>query len=229
MIHPTARIADTAIVGAPFRPLLDGRLPTIGGTTEIGAAAWIGHFTTIGQGATIGAGSILEEYVQIQAGAELGEKVLVTSRSHIGIGVKIAEGCVIRGHVGDFSQIGKGCRIAGQLVHRQLDPTVPWDDPSAGEPSPMVGDGAFVGWGAVVIGGVNIGAGAYVCARALITKDVPAGHIALDRNKIIRPEEWHGALMKSPFFAVGPAADPVPTAMVPQIPARPERRQSTDR
>jgi hypothetical protein len=102
--------------------------------------------------------------------------------------------------------------VAGDLIHRQLDPSTPWDDPAAEESSPMVADGAFVGWRAVIIGGVNIGAGAYVCAGALITKDVPAGHIGCGRNEILAPSEWRGALGKSPFFheAVGSAWDDPP-------------------
>jgi acetyltransferase-like isoleucine patch superfamily enzyme len=199
-IHDTAEIAETAIVGAPFRPLMDGRRLACEGTTMINAGCWIGHHTIIGQGAKIGAGSTIEEYVQVGAGAVLGERVLLVSRSHIGLGAVVGDGCLIRGHIGDRSRVAVGCRIAGQLIHRQLDPTIPWDDPAADEPAPNVQEGAFVGWGAVIIGGVNIGERAYVCAGALVTKDVPAGHIALGRNKIIRPEEWHGALMKSPFF-----------------------------
>jgi serine acetyltransferase len=59
----------------------------------------------------------------------------------------------------------------------------------------------FVGWRAVPVGAVNIGAGAYVCAGALVTRDVPAGYTASGRNQITHPSRWCGALGKSPFFA----------------------------
>jgi acetyltransferase-like isoleucine patch superfamily enzyme len=199
-MYPAAQIAQTAIIGNPFRPLLDGRQLGAGGDPVIGAGVWIGHYTTIGQGVTIGAASILEDFVGIQPGAEIGSRVLVTSRSWIGIGAIIGNGSVIKGHVGDHTRIGADCRISGDLIHRQLDPSIPWDDPAAEEPAPVVEDGAFVGWRALIIGGINIGEGAYICAGALITKDIPAGYVAYGRNQIMHPSSWPGTLRKSPFF-----------------------------
>jgi acetyltransferase-like isoleucine patch superfamily enzyme len=200
MIAPTALIAATAIIGNRFRPLQDGRQVRAEPHTVIGPGVWIGQYTIIGHGVRIGSGSQLEDFVEIQPGSVIGSRVVVTSRSRIGIGVTVDDDSVVRGHVGDHSRIGAGCRIAGDLIHRQLDPSIPWDDPAADEPAPVVGAGAFVGWRAMIVGGINIGAGAYVCAGALITKDVPAGYIAYGRNQIMHPLSWPGALGKSPFF-----------------------------
>jgi acetyltransferase-like isoleucine patch superfamily enzyme len=199
-IDPTAQIAQTAIIGNSFRPLLDGRQLRADRGIVIGAGVWIGQYATIGQGVTIGADSTLEDFVGVQPGTVIGSRVLVTSRSYIGIRVTVDHDSVIKGHIGDYTRIGAGCRIAGDLIHRQLDPSIPWDDPVGEEPAPIVEDGAFVGWRAVIVGGINIGAGAYVCAGALITKDIPAGHIACGRNQIMHPRAWPGALGKSPFF-----------------------------
>jgi len=199
-MFPDASIAPTAIIGNPFRPLLDGREVRVDRPTEIGAGVSIGHYTVVGQGARIGAGSIIEEFVNIQPQSEIGSRVLVTSRSYIGMGATVGDDCVIKGHVGENSRVGARCRIFGDLIHRQLDPTIPWDDPAAEEQDPVVEDGAFVGWRSVIVGGVTIGEGAYICADALITKDVPAGHIARGRNQIMHPDSWRGALGKSPFF-----------------------------
>jgi acetyltransferase-like isoleucine patch superfamily enzyme len=200
VISPTAQIAQTAIINNPFRPLLDGRQLKVDGATAIGARVWIGQYATIGQGVTIGDDSILEDYVGVQPGAVIGPRVLVTSRAWLGIGVTVGHDSVIKGHIGDYSRIGAGCRIAGDFIHRQFDPSIPWDDPAGEEPAPIVEDGAFVGWRAMIVGGVNIGAGAYVCAGALITKDIPAGYIARGRNEIMHPSAWPGGLARSPFF-----------------------------
>jgi acetyltransferase-like isoleucine patch superfamily enzyme len=200
VIDPTARIAETAIIGNRFRPLQDGRELRSEAWTVIGPGVWIGQYTIIGRGAWIGSHSQLEEFVEIQPGSEIGARVVVTSRSRIGIGVLVGNDSVIRGHVGDYSQVGDGCRIAGDLIHRQLDPSIPWDDPAVEEPAPVVRDGAFIGWRALIVGGINIGEGAYICAGSLITKDVPPGYIAYGRNQLGPPDSWPGALGKSSFF-----------------------------
>jgi UDP-3-O-[3-hydroxymyristoyl] glucosamine N-acyltransferase len=197
---PDTDIASTAIIGNPFRPLLDGREVTIDRPTTIGKGVSIGHYTIVGQGARIGADSIIEEFVNIQPQCEIGSHVLVTSRSYIGMGATVGDDCVIKGHVGENSRVGARCRIFGDLIHSQRDPTIPWDDPTAEEPDPVVEEGAFVGWRATVVGGVKIGVGAYICAGAVITKDVPPGHIARGLNQIMHPDSWRGALGKSPFF-----------------------------
>lgn len=101
--------------------------------------------------------------------------------------------------------VGSGCRVFGDLIHRQLDPTRPWDAPDAREDSPSVEDGAFVGWGATVVGGITIGRGAYVCAGATVTQDVPAGCIVTGINERHTPGEWKGALGKSEFFRASDA------------------------
>ncbi|HTX29280.1 MAG TPA: DapH/DapD/GlmU-related protein [Streptosporangiaceae bacterium] len=199
-MFPAAHIAPTAIIGNQFRPLLDGREVRVDRATQIGADVWIGHYTTVGQGVTIGDNSILEEYVGVEPRAEIGMRALVASRSWIGIGAKLGDESVTKGYIGDHARVGARCRIFGDLIHRQLDPSVPWDAAAAEEPAPWVKDGAFVGWRALVVGGVNIGEGAYVCAGALITRDVPPWHIAYGRNQIRHPDDWPGTLGKSSFF-----------------------------
>ena len=47
VMFPAAFIAPTAIIGNPFRPLLDGREVQVDRATQIGAGVWIGHYTTV--------------------------------------------------------------------------------------------------------------------------------------------------------------------------------------
>lgn len=203
-VDPTAHIAPSAVIGSPFRRLLDGREIQVDRRTVIGAGAWIGEFSAIGRGVIIGAGALIEDYVSVQAESVIGERVVVASRAWVGLGVSVGDDSVIKGHIGDSARIGRGCRVAGDLIHRQLDPSRGWDDPASEEPAPVIADNAFVGWRAVIVGGVNIGSGAYVCAGALVTRDVPAGHIAYGRNQVVPPAQWPGALGKSPFFRDSP-------------------------
>lgn len=203
-IDPTAQVSETAVIGAPFRPLLDGRCRATDRKTIIGPEVWIGHNVTVGQGSTISSGSIIDDHALIEAEVTLGARVLVAGRAQIGLGAHIGDDSIIKGYVSDYCHVGNNCRIFGDLIHRQLDPTVPWDDPTADEPSPFIGDGALVGWRAVVVGGVKIGEGAYICAGALVTKDVPSGFIAFGKNSMVLPDEWRGDLAGSPFFSVRP-------------------------
>ncbi len=219
IIDPTARIAPTAVVGSPFRPLLDGRQVSVDRDMVIATDVWVGHFAIIGQGAAIDAGARIEDFAYVGPGSTLGARVVVTARSSVAIGATVGADSVIDGFVCERSQVGARCRIFGELIHRQIDPTTGWDDPGAEEPAPVVGDGAFVGWRAVVVGGVNVGAGAYVCAGAIVTKDVPPGYIAHGCNEFVHPNAWPGALAKSPFFrgshARGPLSDVAPDALGP--------------
>jgi serine O-acetyltransferase len=51
--------------------------------------------------------------------------------------------------------------------------------------APEIGEGVYLGAGAKILGGVRIGRGATVGANAVITKDVPAGAIAVGANQIL--------------------------------------------
>ena len=149
-IDPTAQIAPTAVIGSRFRPLLDGREVRVDHDTVIQAWTWVGQFAVIGQGVTIGTGWLVEDYVGIEAGTLIGERVVVAARAWIGLDVTVGDDSVIKGHIGDYSRVGKRCRIAGDLIHRQLDPSRGWDDPGSEEPAPIVADGAFIGWRAII-------------------------------------------------------------------------------
>jgi acetyltransferase-like isoleucine patch superfamily enzyme len=203
VVDGTATVAQTAVIAAANRKLQEGEWFRESTVTTIGPRADIGHFSLVGEGATVGADTIVDAYVHIEGGATLGERVIATHRATIGARARIGDDSVIGGFICDRSVVGNRCRVFGALVHRQYDPTIPWDAPEAEEHSPVIADGAFVGFGAKVIGGVEIGAGAYVCAGAIVTRSVPPHHIASGVNSIVPPERWGGGLHTSPFFSGG--------------------------
>jgi serine acetyltransferase len=53
--------------------------------------------------------------------------------------------------------------------------------------APVLGDGVYLGAGCVILGGVTIGDGATVGANAVVTKDIPAGRIAVGIPATLRP------------------------------------------
>jgi len=67
--------------------------------------------------------------------------------------------------------------VFGHLIHRQTNTQLPWDESNTPEASAVVEDDSFVGFDAQVIGGVKLGPRAYICAGALVTRDVPADHV----------------------------------------------------
>jgi len=200
LIHSTAQVAATAQLGVPYRKLLHGEWERLGRPTTIAAGCEIGHFCVVGEEAVIGADSVLDSFTMVGGGATIGARVIVIHRASIGPKATVGDGCVIGGLVAERSTVGDGCRVFGSLVHRQLDPTRPWDAAESMEGSPVLDDGAFIGWGATVVGGIKIGRGVYVCAGATVTRDVDPGLIVTGINDVLKPDSWKGSLAGSAFF-----------------------------
>jgi acetyltransferase-like isoleucine patch superfamily enzyme len=220
IIDPQAHVADSARIGTPYRPLQEGEWERRNRPTKIAAHCKIGHFCVIGAEVVTGERCIFDSYTSVGGGATIGNDVMVIHRATIGARAEIADGCVIAGLIGERSKVGQSCRIFGDLVHRQLDPTRPWDGPESMEPSPVLAEQVFIGWRAIVIGGVTVGRGAYVCAGATVTRDVPAGVIVTGTNQFCQPEHWKGALGKTEFFAsrLGPeGTDTAPRNLGPAV------------
>ncbi|MFD8492472.1 hypothetical protein [Amycolatopsis sp. NPDC059657] len=200
-IDSSATVASTAEIGVPYRRLQVGDWDRLDRKTTVGARCDIGPFCVVVEESQIGDDSILDTYCHLEGGVTLGKNVLLTHRASVGAKAKIGDGSIIGcSLVCERSHIGANCRVFGDLIHRQLDPTLPWDAPEAEESSPRLQDNVFVGWGATLIGGINIGTGAYICAGATVTMDVPAHHIVTGQNTVVSPSDWHGALGKSAFF-----------------------------
>jgi acetyltransferase-like isoleucine patch superfamily enzyme len=168
--------------------------------TTIGANCEIRDFCVVGVEVEIGDDTVLDCYSWIDVAATLGRRVLITHRAHVEARASIGDDCVIAGLICERSSIGDRCRVFGDLLHRQLDPSRPWDAPDSEESAPTLQDDVFVGREASIVGEVTVGAGVYVCAGAVVTRDVEPGMIVSGVNKVWRPDEWPGPLGKSDFF-----------------------------
>jgi acetyltransferase-like isoleucine patch superfamily enzyme len=165
---------------------------------------------------TIGDKSILLDDVVVQEGTTIGSDCFVSRAVHIGfdclIGdacrfeyraeicdrVKVGSGSVIGGFLCDGSVLGEECVVLGSLVHGVRKPDLPWGQY---EPDPVLEQRVFVGRGAAVVGGVKVGAGAYVAANATVTKDVPPDHVAINTNEFVPIDAWPGALERQKWGA----------------------------
>lgn len=195
-------IHNTALLGEKSR-FLQGCIPwDKEDKTEIilPENCYIGAYSIIGQGVQMGDKVIIDAYCKVGSGTSIGNNTLLTYRANIGPNSIIGEDCVIGGLVSERCIIGNRCRFFGQIVHTHNNPLMSWDHHEVPETSPILKDDCFVGFHAIISGGIEIGSKSYVCANSIITKNVPPLHIASGVNNIVHFSKWNGSLAKSPFF-----------------------------
>ena len=132
---------------------------------SFGAGVVVHAFTNI-YGCTIGDGTRIGTFVEIQRGAVIGARCKVQSHTFICDGVTIGNGVFV-GHGVMFVNDKRPAATAGDgALQTEADWTLL---------RTVVEDGASLGSGAVILGGVTIGAGALVGAGAVVTGDVAPG------------------------------------------------------
>ncbi len=172
-------------------------LTTLSGDTVLGEDCVVGpmaqlHDVRAGDRVTIGP-SMLEEcdiaddvrigaYVRIRPGTRLDRGAYLgthaeVKNSHIGANSRISHfSAVLDSTVGENVNIGAGtvtCNYDGVAKH-----------------GTVIGDGVFVGTDSILVAPLRIGEGAYVAAGSVITRDVPAGALAVERTEQRNVEGW---------------------------------------
>src|SRR5215831_19117756 len=117
-------------------------------------------------GCRIGDDTRIGSFVEIQRGVSVGRACKISTHSFICEGVTLDDEVFI-GHGVMFinDRYPRATTVDGQPQHAgdwDLMPT-------------CVGRGASIGSGAVILGGITIGAQAIIGAGAVVTRDVPAG------------------------------------------------------
>jgi UDP-2-acetamido-3-amino-2,3-dideoxy-glucuronate N-acetyltransferase len=119
-------------------------------------------------GCSIGDGTRIGTYVEVQRGASIGARCKIQSHTFVCDGVTIEDGVFV----------GHGVMFINDKFPRALDEGGDLQTEADWTLLPIVVEqGASIGSGAVVLGGVRIGAGALIGAGAVVTKDVAAGAI----------------------------------------------------
>jgi UDP-2-acetamido-3-amino-2,3-dideoxy-glucuronate N-acetyltransferase len=141
---------------APFRLIAD---------VSFGRDVVVQSFTNL-YGCVIGDRTRVGPFVEIQRGAAIGAACKIQSHTFICDGVRIGDGVFV-GHGVTFvnDRRPRATTDAGEL---QTDSD--WELLET-----VVEDGASIGSGAVILGGVRIGRGATVGAGAVVTRDVAPG------------------------------------------------------
>jgi len=150
-----------------------------GVTVEDGAT--IRSFSHI-HGAHIGKDAIVGPYARLRPGAKLGEKV------HVGNFVEVKEATLEAGakanhltYIGD-ARVGEGANIGAGTITCNYD--------GSAKHVTDIGKGAFIGSNTALVAPVKIGDGAYIGSGSVITKDVPADALALERSQQTIKEGW---------------------------------------
>ncbi len=198
-----AQIHPTALIGVELRPLQGMTRTQDGqkyGQPHIQETVHVGPFCVIGMNVYLDDKVIVDAYCKIDPNVHVGSNTLIIYRASLGSGAVIGRDCVVGGTVSEGTVIGDRCRTFGKLIHTHANSTMPWDHRPVPEPSPTVLNDSFVAHGALVMGGVTISPRAYICAGAIVTRDVPTKHIAFGCNQIIPHNKWAGQLRGNPLF-----------------------------
>src|SRR6266446_6660542 len=124
----------------------------------------------------------IDDTVTIGADTVIYPHVIVDVASEIGSDCVIGAGCQIRATKLGDGVIGEGANIGAGTIFVNYD--------GAAKHTTVVGDGAFVGSNTSIVAPVTIGEGAYVAAGSVITKDVPADALVVERAEQVVKEGW---------------------------------------
>lgn len=147
----------------------------IGSGTEIKSHSVLERVTVDGD-SDIGPFARLRPGTHLSKGAQIGNFV-ETKKASIGEGSKVNH----LAYIGD-SKVGSGANIGAGTITCNYD--------GANKHTTKIGDGAFVGSNSTLVAPVDIEAGAFIGAGSTITKTVPAGQLAIARNRQRHITRW---------------------------------------
>jgi len=130
----------------------------------------------IGSDCQIGPFTRMRPKVRIANGVHLGNFVEIKN-SEIGAGSKVNH----LSYVGD-SQVGSAVNVGAGSITCNYDGANKWRT--------EIGNGAFIGSGAMLVAPVKIGDGATIGAGSTITENAPADKLTLARSRQVTLEQW---------------------------------------
>ena len=151
------------------RRAFSGQYQVIAPDVELGEGVRLSSFINL-YGCRIGSETTVGAFVEVQAGARIGARCKISSHTFVCEGVQIDDGCFVGHGVTFINDLHPRAVTAAGDVQRDSD----WELVET-----RVGPGASIGSGATILGGVTIGAGAMVAAGAVVTRDIPAGMLAV--------------------------------------------------
>ncbi len=132
--------------------------------SSIGAGCHVGPFARLRPGAALADGVHIGNFVEVK-------------NSRIGTGSKANH----LTYLGD-SDVGERVNVGAGTITCNYD--------GANKDRTVIGDGAFIGSGNMLVAPVSIGANATTAAGSTITKDAPAGKLTVARARQVTIEGW---------------------------------------
>jgi bifunctional UDP-N-acetylglucosamine pyrophosphorylase/glucosamine-1-phosphate N-acetyltransferase len=134
------------------------------------------------EGATISSGARIGPFARLRPGAEIGED------AHIGNFVEVKKAVIGRGakanhlsYIGD-ARVGAGSNIGAGTITCNYD--------GYEKHLTDIGANVFVGSNTALVAPVKVGDGANIAAGSVITEDVPADSLAINRAELRVKEGW---------------------------------------
>ena len=162
-ISGESSIGEDCVIG-PFAQIRDS---IIGDSCRIERAhlekATLAQDVHVGPFSRLRAGSVLDDGVRVGTHAEI-------KNSHIGAGTAIAHFSAVLD-----SDVGAGANIGAGTITANFD--------GVDKHRTEIGDRAQVGSDTILVAPVRVGDDAYTAAGSVITADVPAGRLAIERSE----------------------------------------------
>jgi bifunctional UDP-N-acetylglucosamine pyrophosphorylase/glucosamine-1-phosphate N-acetyltransferase len=134
------------------------------------------------EGAHVGRGARVGPFARLRPGAKLGADV------HIGNFVEVKQASIEAGakanhlaYIGD-ARVGEGANIGAGTITCNYD--------GVDKHHTDIGKGAFIGTNSSLVAPVKIGDGAYIGSGSVVTKDVPADALVVERSEQVIKEGW---------------------------------------
>ena len=148
---------------------------------HIGAGATIHPFTHI-EGARVGAGARVGPFARLRSGADLGTDV------HIGNFVEVKNSTLAAGAKANHLAYLGDATVGERVNYGAGSITANYD--GANKHRTVIGNDVHVGSNCVLVAPVTLGDGATIGGGSTISKDVPAGQLALARARQVGLAGW---------------------------------------
>jgi bifunctional UDP-N-acetylglucosamine pyrophosphorylase/glucosamine-1-phosphate N-acetyltransferase len=167
--------------------------------TKFGKDVTVEPFVVFGPGVTVGDGAVIRSFSHI-AEASIGNKAIVGPYARLRPGAMLGENV----HIGNFVEVKATTIEAGAKANHLAylgdahiganvnigAGTITCNYDGFDKYRTEIGAGAFIGSNSALVAPVKIGEGAYVGSGSVVTKDVPANALALERSEQTVKPGW---------------------------------------